>query len=72
MDDLYPIKAPLDVVFCRNVLIYFDRQTQGRLMARFDRYLKPGGYLFVGHSETLQWVGHGFRYVAPTIYWKEG
>ena len=68
----YPIKTPLDVIFCRNVMIYFDRPTQTRLMAKFRRHLKPGGYLFIGHSETLQWVDHRFRYVAPTIYQNEG
>jgi len=72
MDDRYPIKSPLDVIFCRNVMIYFDRETQGHLMAKFYRYLKPGGHLFIGHSESLQWVEHQFEYVAPTIYRKAG
>ncbi len=71
MDERYPIKSPLDVIFCRNVMIYFDRPTQERLMAKFYRYLKPGGYLFIGHSESLQWVEHSFKTVAPTIYRKE-
>lgn len=70
MDDTFPIRAPLDVVFCRNVMIYFDRDTQSRLVRKFYRYLKPGGYLFIGHSESLQWVDHEFTYVAPTIYQK--
>ena len=68
----YPIKTPLDMIFCRNVMIYFDRPTQARLMAKFRHHLKPGGYLFIGHSESLQWVDHQFRYVAPTIYRNEG
>ncbi len=71
MDDRYPIRASLDVIFCRNVMIYFDKRTQEQLLAKFCRYLKPGGYLFVGHSESLQWLKHSFRYVAPTIYVKE-
>ncbi|MBM4134840.1 MAG: hypothetical protein FJ245_13860 [Nitrospira sp.] len=71
MDERYPIKTPLDLIFCRNVMIYFDRETQGDLMRKFYRYLKPGGYLFIGHSESLQWVEHEFAYVAPTIYRKE-
>ena len=72
IDERYPIKTPLDMIFCRNVMIYFDRPTQARLMAKFRRHLKPGGYLFIGHSESLQWVDHQFRYVAPTIYRNEG
>ncbi len=71
MDDAFPIKTPLDVVFCRNVMIYFDRETQSRLVHKFYRYLKPGGYLFIGHSESLQWVDHPFEYVQPTIYQKQ-
>ncbi len=71
MDDRFPIKTPLDVIFCRNVMIYFDRPTQERVIGKFHRYLKPGGYLFIGHSESLQWVKHSFTSVAPTIYRKE-
>jgi chemotaxis protein methyltransferase CheR len=71
MDARYPIKAPLDVIFCRNAMIYFDRATQQQLVNKFHRYLKPGGHLFIGHSESLQWVEHPFRTVAPTIYRKE-
>ena len=70
MEDRYPIRSSLDVIFCRNVMIYFDQQTQAALMAKFNRYLKPGGYLFIGHSESLQWVDHPFEYVGPTIYQK--
>ena len=71
MDERFPIKSPLDVIFCRNVMIYFDRPTQERLVNKFYRYLKPGGHLFIGHSESLQWVTHSFKSVAPTIYQKE-
>ncbi len=71
MDDRFPIKNPLDVIFCRNVMIYFDRPTQGTLVNKFHHYLKPGGYLFIGHSESLQWVTHPFKSLAPTIYQKE-
>ena len=71
MDDRFPIKAPLDLIFCRNVMIYFDRPTQERLVNKFYHHLKPGGYLFIGHSESLQWVSHPFKTIAPTIYWKE-
>lgn len=72
MDDRFPIKNPLDLIFCRNVMIYFDRPTQETLVNKFHRYLKPGGYLFIGHSESLQWVTHPFKPLAPTIYQKEG
>ncbi len=71
MDEQYPIKSPLDLIFCRNAMIYFDRPTQERLVNKFYRYLKPGGHLFIGHSESLQWVNHPFETVAPTIYQKE-
>jgi len=71
MDERYPIKTPLDVIFCRNVMIYFDRPTQEALVNKFHRYLKPGGHLFIGHSESLQWVEHPFQSVAPTIYRKK-
>lgn len=71
MDSRFPIKNPLDVIFCRNVMIYFDRPTQETLIEKFHRHLKPGGYLFIGHSESLQWVNHAFKSLAPTIYQRE-
>ena len=70
MDQTFPIRSPLDVIFCRNVMIYFDRSTQATLMEKFFRYLRPGGYLFIGHSESLQWIDHQFTYLRPTIYQK--
>ena len=71
MSEKFPIKSPLDLIFCRNVMIYFDRPPQERLVGKFFRYLKPGGYLFIGHSESLQWLKHDFSTIAPTIYRKE-
>ncbi|MDX1411358.1 MAG: protein-glutamate O-methyltransferase CheR [Nitrospirales bacterium] len=71
MDPKFPIRSPLDVIFCRNVMIYFDRPTQARLMEKFYRYLRSGGYLFIGHSESLQWIDHPFTYIQPTIYQKQ-
>jgi chemotaxis protein methyltransferase CheR len=71
MDDRYPIKSLLDVIFCRNVMIYFDRKTQAAVLAKLSRYLKPGGYLFIGHSESLHGISGDFHYVAPTIYCKQ-
>jgi len=66
----WPFKGPFDFIFCRNVMIYFDKQTQGRLISRFWDVLAPGGFLFVGHSESLTGIKHSFRYVQPTIYEK--
>ncbi len=70
MDREYPVAEPMDIIFCRNVMIYFERNTQTALLHRLCRYLKPGGYLFVGHSEVLQ--GNEFPLVSPeaTIYQK--
>jgi chemotaxis protein methyltransferase CheR len=67
----YPFKGPFDFVFCRNVMIYFDKPTQETLVNRFHRYVAPGGYLFIGHSESLNSVVHPFRYVRPSVYRKE-
>ena len=71
MDQRFPIKAPLDVIFCRNVMIYFDHATQETLVNKFHSHIKPGGYLFIGHSESLQWIKHPFKLIAPTIYRRE-
>ncbi|MDP1946020.1 MAG: protein-glutamate O-methyltransferase CheR [Nitrospirota bacterium] len=71
MDDTFPIKGHLDLIFCRNVMIYFDRPTQTQLVNKFHRYLKPGGFLFIGHSENIQSLDQPFKAVAPTIYRKE-
>lgn len=64
----YPLKVALDFVFCRNVLIYFDSEDKVAVVTRFHRVIKPGGYLFVGHSESLMMVKHLFRHAGPTIY----
>ncbi|MBU1230798.1 MAG: protein-glutamate O-methyltransferase [Proteobacteria bacterium] len=58
----------LDIIFCRNVVIYFDRQTQEMLFSRFCRKLSPGGYLFIGHSESLAGMDLPLEPVAPTVY----
>jgi len=60
------------VIFCRNVMIYFDKPTQQKLVARLAAQLEPGGYLFIGHSESLTGVDHPLSYVRPTIYRKAG
>ena len=65
-----PFAEPFQVIFCRNVMIYFDRQTQEELVARLARRLVPGGYVFVGHSESLTHLRHSLRTVRPAIYQK--
>lgn len=66
----WPFKGPLDFIFCRNVMIYFDKETQQRLVNRFWQALAPQGILFTGHSESLTGIRHNFRYIQPTIYAK--
>jgi chemotaxis protein methyltransferase CheR len=66
----WPIRGPLDFIFCRNVMIYFDKPTQSNLVNRFWDLLGSGGILFTGHSESLTGIEHKFSYVQPTIYLK--
>jgi chemotaxis protein methyltransferase CheR len=66
--DHFPFRHGFHYIFCRNVMIYFDRPTQQRLVAKFAAQLRPGGYLLIGHSESLNGIAHGLRYVRPTIY----
>ena len=66
----WPIKGHLDFIFCRNVMIYFDKPTQERLINRFWDLLDSGGILFTGHSESLTGIEHKFDYIQPTIYVK--
>jgi chemotaxis protein methyltransferase CheR len=65
-----PFRDPFQVIFCRNVMIYFDRPTQEELVQRLVRRLVPGGYLLVGHSESLTHIKHGLRTVQPAVYQK--
>ena len=71
MDGDFGMREPLDIVFCRNVIIYFDRPTQERLINRINSHMIPGGYLFMGHSETLNGMKVPLVSVAPTVYRKE-
>ena len=66
----WPIRVPLDFIFCRNVMIYFDKPTQEALVGRYWDQLAAGGVLFTGHSESLTGVKHKYKYVQPTIYRK--
>ncbi len=70
MDEDFGIREPVDVIFCRNVIIYFDKATQEALVNRFARQLAPGGYLFLGHSETLCGMDAPLVQMAPTVYRK--
>jgi len=69
----WPINPPggVDFIFCRNVMIYFDKPTQENLVNRFWSLLAPGGVLFTGHSESLTGINHKFKYIQPTIYMKQ-
>jgi chemotaxis protein methyltransferase CheR len=67
MNDL-PMSGPLDVIFCRNVVIYFDKETQKGLFARMARLQRPGDFLFLGHSETLFKVSDDYSLIGKTIY----
>ncbi len=71
MDDNYSIpEASIDALFCRNVMIYFERSTQYRLLRKFCRYLRKGEHLFLGHSETVQGFDLPLARIASTIYRK--
>lgn len=67
----FPFTNPFDVIFCRNVMIYFDQAVQEQLISKFYDFLTVGGLLFIGHSESLIGKQYRFRYLEPTIYIKE-
>ena len=64
----WPMRGPFDAIFCRNVLIYFDRAGRTQVIENFARLLAPDGYLYLGHSESLYGVSTSFRQAGPTIY----
>jgi chemotaxis protein methyltransferase CheR len=68
MDDAYPVPDDMDLVFCRNILIYFDRTTQAKVLRRLCEHLRPGGYLFVGHSESIVGFDLPVMQVANTVF----
>jgi chemotaxis protein methyltransferase CheR len=70
MNTSLPFKRPFHAIFCRNVMIYFDKPTRDALVERFYQTLEPGGYLFIGHSETIARDSSRFRYVMPALYQK--
>lgn len=68
IENQWDIPAPFDAIFCRNVMIYFDQETQEKLLQRFAKMLKPGGLLFVGHSEHFQNMKSPFRLLGQSVY----
>jgi len=66
--DPFPSDFQFNVIFCRNVMIYFDKKTQEILVNKFFQCLRDGGYFFVGHSESLTGLTHPFKYVEPSVY----
>jgi chemotaxis protein methyltransferase CheR len=69
MDTSYPVDRDVDIIFCRNVLIYFERETQRKVVEQLCAHLRPGGYLMVGHSESMvHSVVPGLKQVQPTIF----
>ncbi|CCE04309.1 Chemotaxis protein methyltransferase [Bradyrhizobium sp. STM 3843] len=69
MDSSYPVDRDVDIIFCRNVLIYFERETQRKVIEQLCSHLRPGGYLMVGHSESMiHSVVPGLKQVQPTIF----
>lgn len=67
----FPLKGPMDIVFCRNVMIYFDNAVRTRLVRDIARLLRPGGFLCIGHSESLTGLDVGLTTVSPAVYAKK-
>lgn len=68
MDDAYPVERDMDLVFCRNILIYFDKPTQSKVLGRLCEHLRPGGYLFLGHSESIVGIDLPVIQIANTVF----
>ncbi len=68
----YPFKQKFQVIFCRNVMIYFDPPTREKILRNFYRYSEPGSYLIIGHSESLGRANAYFKYVQPAVYKRVG
>ena len=67
-DHDWAVHGRFDLIFCRNVIIYFDRQLQERIVERLAAHLKPAGYFFSGHSENLYWLADLLTAVQATVY----
>jgi chemotaxis protein methyltransferase CheR len=70
--ELFPFQDTFDIIFCRNVMIYFNAEIQQKLVQKFYEALTPGGLLLIGHSESLLNKQTGFQYLQPTVYLKQG
>ena len=68
--EAWPMQGAFDVIFCRNVVIYFDKPTQAKLFARFAEILNPNGWIYIGHSENLHTISDQFEMVGKTTYRK--
>lgn len=71
MDEVFPFKRKFHVIFCRNVMIYFDAKTKMKLVNKFYDMTERGGYLFIGHSESLNREEARYKYIMPAVYRKE-
>ena len=71
MDNSYPFDRDMDIILCRNVLIYFDRATQESVLERLCSHLRPGGYLFLGHSESITGLRLPVTQAANTIFQRQ-
>lgn len=71
MEPVFPFKKKFHIIFCRNVMIYFDNKTRDELVEKFYNSMEYGGYLFIGHSESLDRQNPRFKYISPAIYRKE-
>lgn len=70
MDEKFPFRRKFQVIFCRNVMIYFDHATKMKLVNKFYDLTEPGGYLFIGHSESINRLESDYSYVMPAVYQK--
>lgn len=70
MQETFPFRKKFHVIFCRNVMIYFDNETRDNIVRKFYDCLEPGGYLFIGHSETISRANIPFKAIKPSIYRK--
>ncbi len=71
MDDNYPVSSDFDIIFCRNVLIYFDKETQESVLNKLCSKLKDNGFLFLGHSESINGLNVPLKHLQPTVYQKQ-
>lgn len=71
MENVFPFRKKFHTIFCRNVMIYFDNHTKMELVNKFYEHMEYGGYLFIGHSESLNRENTKFKYVRPAVYRKE-